>query len=304
MQPEPLIECKYGWGRVLRLYQDCLDLHGTSHALSELIFVRPIYRQVLGVSSACIELRFRRKKIVIRGIASLEDAQNIVTHLKNACAAISSLNCSAPAAPLLALPQKSSEQSSPVSDHGPTSAPQTSPTGEASEASQGLNWQNVYYTIDNGEVETLGDSLSAMHDSLPRLNPLALRSLVDWQQSAYVSRELSEAPISPDAITVSIPVVAPNWRRERQLVRGRRRRRLKPPRSNQTNDFDSRQLALQLQQPELPHIAVPTRLLPGEHAYYRTDVTLCRELPGEPTTSRYLAKDYGSLIFTNRRLLC
>ena len=74
MQPEPLIECKYGWGRVLRLYRDCLDLHGTSHALSELIFVRPIYRQVLGVSSACIELRFRRKKIVIRGIASLDDA--------------------------------------------------------------------------------------------------------------------------------------------------------------------------------------------------------------------------------------
>lgn len=76
-----IAECAFGWGRMVRLYQYSLDVDGTCYPLNELTHIRHTYHRVLGVTSARIELRFGKKKVVLRGIAAIEEAQHIVAYL-------------------------------------------------------------------------------------------------------------------------------------------------------------------------------------------------------------------------------
>lgn len=78
---EPLVECEYGWGQIIRLYQDRLEMNGTTYALADFLHVDLTYRHALGISSARLELHFRQKSIVIRGITLLEAARTIECHL-------------------------------------------------------------------------------------------------------------------------------------------------------------------------------------------------------------------------------
>jgi hypothetical protein len=82
MLRKPIIECVYGWGQLVQLYDDCLDINGTIYALVELVSVRPIYHRIMGVSSVRLELYFKHKKVVLRGIAAIASAQKIVVCLK------------------------------------------------------------------------------------------------------------------------------------------------------------------------------------------------------------------------------
>lgn len=79
--PEPLIECRYGWGQHLRLYPEYLDLDGSLYSLNDLLRVSPVYQQFLGIASARLEIAFRRKTIVVRGIAEVDVARKIVEYL-------------------------------------------------------------------------------------------------------------------------------------------------------------------------------------------------------------------------------
>src|SRR5437867_2179823 len=82
MRNELLIaECAFGWGQVFRLYQYYLDVNGTRYPLNELTHISHASHCVLGITSARIELRFGKKKVVLRGIAAIEDAQRAVTYL-------------------------------------------------------------------------------------------------------------------------------------------------------------------------------------------------------------------------------
>lgn len=82
---DPIIECVYGWGQVMRLYDDHLDIGGTSYALMDLIAVHPMYYRMVGVSSARLDLSFKQKKVVLRGIASTETAQRAASYLDAFC---------------------------------------------------------------------------------------------------------------------------------------------------------------------------------------------------------------------------
>jgi hypothetical protein len=81
----PLAECAFGWGRVFRLYADYLEVNGIPYALSALTRVRPTFRTVMGVSSARLELWFGEKKVLLRGIASTEDARAVLEYLSSWC---------------------------------------------------------------------------------------------------------------------------------------------------------------------------------------------------------------------------
>ena len=82
MRNEPLIaECAFGWGQVFRLYQNYLDIRGTCYPLADLTHVHPVYQRVLGISSVRLELRFGKKKVILRGIAAMKDAQVVVEYL-------------------------------------------------------------------------------------------------------------------------------------------------------------------------------------------------------------------------------
>ena len=77
----PLAVYTFGWGRLFRLYRDYLDIHGTHYALTDLTSVRSIFHHILGISSARLELHFGKKKLVLPGIADIEDVQQTVTYL-------------------------------------------------------------------------------------------------------------------------------------------------------------------------------------------------------------------------------
>lgn len=81
----PLAECAFGWGRVFRLYSDYLEVNGIPYALSALTRVSPTFRTALGISSARLELWFGKKKVLLRGIASLEDARAVLEYLSSWC---------------------------------------------------------------------------------------------------------------------------------------------------------------------------------------------------------------------------
>jgi hypothetical protein len=82
---DPIIECVYGWGQVLRLYDDHLDIGGTSYALMDLIAAYPMYYCVMGISSARLDLCFKQKKVVLRGIATTETVQRVASYLNTFC---------------------------------------------------------------------------------------------------------------------------------------------------------------------------------------------------------------------------
>lgn len=77
----PLAVYRFGWGRLFRLYRDHLDVNGTHYALNDLTYVRLILHHVMGISSARLELYFGKKKLVLPGIAEVEDIQKTVAYL-------------------------------------------------------------------------------------------------------------------------------------------------------------------------------------------------------------------------------
>ena len=82
MQSEsPIATCTYGWGRVFRLYNDYLEVNGVRYALNGLTHVRQLYRSIMGIPSAHLELYFGERKLVLAGIPEIEDAQKTVVYL-------------------------------------------------------------------------------------------------------------------------------------------------------------------------------------------------------------------------------
>ncbi len=81
------------------------------------------------------------------------------------------------------------------------------------------------------------------------------------------------------------------------------------PGNTDLEDAEREQLALHLQADTLPSltIPIPLRLAPGEQARYSIEATLCAELlsdgSSESPSYSYPAKDQGTLILTNRRLV-
>ncbi len=85
MQQKPLVTCSYGWKRTFVLYQDHLDVDGTIYSLDNLVHVRSIYRTVINIPSVRLELRFRKKDVVLRGIAAIDDAKKVIEYLDTYC---------------------------------------------------------------------------------------------------------------------------------------------------------------------------------------------------------------------------
>jgi hypothetical protein len=83
MQSEPMVVCRYGWRQMLRLYEDHLEIDGTTYSLNELVQVRPVYHRIIGIPSARLELRFKEKNVRLRGIAAVEDARKIAAYLSS-----------------------------------------------------------------------------------------------------------------------------------------------------------------------------------------------------------------------------
>lgn len=82
---QAMVVCAFGWGKEFRLYHDYLYVGGKYYRLHELTSATCTIRTVLGVSSACLELHFKRKKLVLRGIADVEQARAAAQYLATWC---------------------------------------------------------------------------------------------------------------------------------------------------------------------------------------------------------------------------
>ena len=237
MRNEPLIaECAFAWGQVFRLYQNYLDVRGTCYPLADLTHVHPVYQHVLGISSVRLELRFGKKKVILRGIAAMKDAQVVVEYLTSQYL-------------------------------GRTGADKA--------------WSRTREAEDQSET---------VLETQPVLEEFSAISLQDLSL-----KERAQAPTDK--------VETLTWQRSRQDQRERKRRRLHAERSVREHGFDIEKLAERLKEETLPQVAVPVRLLPGERAHYSTDATLCGEPVGGTIRYTYPAKDHGTLILTNKRLV-
>lgn len=80
-----LVVCAFGWGKEFRLYAEYLVVDGKHYRLQELLHVQSTCRTVLGVPSASLELRFKSKKLTLRGIAAIDNVRKVVAYLTPWC---------------------------------------------------------------------------------------------------------------------------------------------------------------------------------------------------------------------------
>jgi hypothetical protein len=279
MPPEPLVECVYGWGRELRLYPDYLDLDGTLYRLSELVHVNAIYHCILGISSARLELRFKRARRVVRGIAAVEDAYRMVAYLNSRYALSErSLHQGAKRVPSTEIISKKTEDLYSGYD------------GQCP-VDEGMLWQKT------GEIP-LAVVPAAMLVPMSSTSTQFVFGETGHEYTSAYDRNLREA-----AQALTTPIEMPYKQRAREGQRERRKSRLHTERSIREHGFDVEKLARMLQKDILPAISVPVRLLPGEYAHYSTDATRCREPLRTAKRYTYIARDHGVIILTSERMI-
>jgi hypothetical protein len=282
MQPEPLVECVYGWGRELRLYPDYLDLDGMLYALSELVHVHATYHRIIGIPSVRLELRFKRVKRVIRGIAAVEDAYRMVVYLNSHYVQDeqSSLQGTKNVLPAVTSSKKTDAvQNAHENGHNYNEQPSTN---------EGVFWQKT------GELP-LGIVPAA---ALMTMSSTQL--VLGEPEYAYAGydRNLREAAQAP-----TTPIEMPYKQRAREEQRAHRKSRQQAERSIREHGFDVEKLARMLQNGMLPAVSAPIRLQPGEYAHYSIDATRCREPLRTAKRYTYIARDHGVLILTSERMI-
>jgi hypothetical protein len=161
----------------------------------------------------------------------------------------------------------------------------------------GLQWNDS--RLDNSS--SVGWKKTRMGEESETLSAPKIAQEKSESESVKVSQDLRLQEFT-QAPTAKVET-APNWLRFRHDQRERRQRRLYVERSLREHGFDVEQLEQRLKEETLPEVSVPVHLLSGEHAHYSTDATLCGEPVGEVIRFTYPAKDHGTLILTNRRLI-
>jgi hypothetical protein len=287
----PIAQCAFSWGRVFRLYDDYLEVNGTRYALSKLTYMRPIYQQVLGVSSVRLVMLFGNKKVVLRGIAAIAEANKAIDYLTSQYLSLQSspgaadedTNCSLPQERITTdndeINQKITVESINASEPQPTSEAIAEPE----------QWPQASEHRDEREART--ESTSVLKGDV----------LVEAQEDDL--HHAQNVYLQERAQATTAKVETPNWQRFRQDQRARRQQRLHVAHSLREHGFDVEKLTHQLKEDALVEIIVPLRLLPGEHAYYSTDATLCDEPIGNALRYTYPARDHGTLILTSKRLI-
>lgn len=278
----PIVEYAFSWGKMLRLYPDYLDVNGTHYPLSKLTFMRPIYQHVMGISSVRLELYFGKQKVVLRGIAALGDAQKTLEYLKSHYLDLDHT------------------QSNPGA-----SAAHTQTRSYTQASRDEAECEPVQQVLDPAtripaDQQAEPDHVSELVEQPEATHRIQLEQEAELEQTPLSRQELY---VRERAQAPTAKVVTPNWQRFRQDQRERRLKRIQIARSLREYGFDVDELAQRLNEDALPEISVPLRLLPGEHAHYSTDATLCGEPIGNALRYTYPARDHGTLILTNKRLV-
>ncbi|GCE27127.1 hypothetical protein KDA_26110 [Dictyobacter alpinus] len=265
MFAEPIVECVYGWGQVLRLYPDHVDIEGVSYELHDLLNFRPVYRRIMGVASMRLDLQFSTGAVILRGIADIPLALRVIAYLNTWSAVTIGI--------------KVEELSSIPELPSPSSIGYTPRPLVLSDSSQESFWE---YDA-NDQPTTVGP----------------LDAVVDMTQTSGQSTDVTASQF---AITLEAVPAWP-WTDERHLQHKQRLQRLQAEREKRLYGFDRETLMQRLRDEPLPQLRVPARLLVDEIAHYCTSARLCTEPLTGGKRTKFKVKDQGTLILTNRRLI-
>ncbi|QBD81440.1 hypothetical protein EPA93_37895 [Ktedonosporobacter rubrisoli] len=264
MQSRPLIECRYGWGRLLRLYQDYLEIDSTVYALGNVVHVHASYTRVLNISAARLKLQFKDSQVVLRSVITVEDVKRLVDYLQQYISSRVPSDSVKPFAEEGEVVGGQQENDSEFAANLPGEAPAASYNFPAS-----ANFPNA------AAAQMAGAGSSPLDED------------EHWRKEQ----------MQPFAL----PVVVPPTRSQQQELRIRKLGSLQAVYSRQEHGFDVDKLARQLDEEPLPLVDVPIRLPPGECAHYCVSATLYREALDE--AHECLMKDHGLLILTNKHLI-
>ena len=296
----PIAVCMFGWGQEFRLYSDLLEVQGKHYALHDLTHIRPIYHHVMGVDSVRLELRFGKKQVTLRGIAAIDEAQKVIDYLTSQYLGLVEASTHATSTGMSrgGWTRERKTQFKTIPKPVLPAVEQSNP-GILDENEENVSAEFVPTIIEGFLDSTLGTETGALglpvQDKDTEVPGDALDD-EDWNREICL-QEFTQAP------TAKVETPTPNWQRFRQEQRERRQHRLYVERSLREHGFDVERVARKLKEEPLPVVNVPVRLQDGEYAHYSVDATLCGEPIGESIRYTYPAKDHGTLILTNRRMI-
>jgi hypothetical protein len=290
---EPICECLYGWGQTAALYQDHFSVDGTSYPLSDLTYVEPIYRRIIGISSIRLKLCFKHRMIVLRGLIDSQPVRYMIACLREI---IGSPTVAPITLPALSMPLDHQFVFSQGSFWDYSGSAKDAATSDPACTDQPFPGASLYQPFlpcvipscdfpvpsqerdDHGMTQDI-DMTKGMQRVLPS-HILTGQNTTDACK-LYGEFVLPEVVYVPEYYEVCV------------------------------YGFSVESLVSQLRQGQLPSIEVPFRLFLGETAHYCTDAALC-EAPVESllteefahwSPARYRIKDRGLLVLTSRRLL-
>jgi hypothetical protein len=262
---EPLAECVYGWGHVLRLYPEHLEIQGKSYALSDLLNFKPTYRCILGVASMRLELQFVAGTVVVRGMADIGLALKFINYLNTWNDAT------------VALTRQELYEATQL----PFPVVARTPKQLVLSASE----QESFWEYDAHDQPTV------LVDAPDPADPPEIME---------TSRGLSLPLSLPPAAQSLSPVP---WTDEHYLQHDQRLQSLQVEREIRFYGFDAAALAKRLRDEPLAPISVSVSLHASEVAYYRAEVRLFDEFSSATKRAKSKAKDQGTLLLTNQRII-
>ena len=290
-----LLDCTFGWGKTCRLYEDSIEIAGKVYKLDDLTSIHPIYRNILGIPSARLELSFGQERLVLRGISDLETARRLVSHLLARCSTQAvperPRSRSAKSRDLVRAQAKAWERTNKLPT--PSCAPQETQLDPGSKDVSTLSSRPLIHAQSLPPAQP--PCIEIDETARPTQSLLALSKTLDVSEqptNLLMPCEYSDALFPTESQPVHLPCLQPPLR-PIHLVNSAQKK------------LDSSPIPAVFapKASVLPVLHVPIRLQLGEYAHYSVGATLYSDRILDAEQALYQPLDPGLLILTNRRIL-
>ena len=291
---QALLNCTFGWGKTCSLYYNSIEIAGKSYDLKDLTSIQPSYRSVFGVPSARLELSFGLDHLVLRGIADLDSARLMVSHLQPYCSttphAAHMRSRSSRARTLARAQAHAWERTNKMPAILNLSGDSPLATGPSKSLKRAKS-----STDETAFDEDQPTEKAFALDSVPKA-PIEDTSLTPGETLEAFAQLASNLSTYASPLPTALwqPPHTPRFQPPLHSVH------LIPP--NQKFDSSSMPIPV-VKSSVLPIIHVPVRLQHGECAHYSIGATLCSDRISSSARATYPLLDQGLLILTNRRVL-
>ena len=291
---QALLNCTFGWGKTCCLYYDSIEVDGRSYNLKDLTSIQPSYRTVFGVSSARLELSFGLDHLVLRGIADLDIARLMVSHLQPYCST----------APHVAHKRSRSKRSRNLARAQARAWERTNKLPAILDVSKAISLSTNTSGILKCSNATSDEPVFDEEQPTDEVLSLDAVPKAPVEDTSLTPSETLEAfaQLANNLSTYASPLPTELWQPPHTP-------RFQPPLHSvhlipPDQKFDSNSIPVPVVKSSvLPIIHVPVRLQHGECAHYSIGATLCSDRISSSARATYPLLDQGLLVLTNRRVL-